>query len=164
MLTSALSWAITAWCGNKNKCQKVLRIPCGTECPVPYRVFHIIMWSIQFLIGTEYVSGMAFPIFLLASVSFWMCRLPCIGRSQTSLHGQMKHTCARGLMPGWYLLCNFSEHVQQDNITYTVNLICQTCFACMIYLSGIILDISLQNLAVYTVVYHSFSDMLGSSV
>lgn len=60
-LTSALSWAITAWCGSKNKCHKVLRIPCTTECPVPYRVFHIIMWSIQFLIGREYISGMAFP-------------------------------------------------------------------------------------------------------
>jgi len=82
--------------------------------------------------------------------------MPCIGRNWTSLYGQIKHACARSLMPDLYLLCNFSEHVQQDNIAYAVNLTCQTCFACMIYLSGTILDISLQNLSVYTIVYQSF--------
>ena len=110
------------------------------------------------------IHGMAFSVFLLPQVSSWMHRMPCIGRSQTSLCGQIKHACARGLMPEWYLPCNFSEHVQQDNIVYAVNLTCQTCFTCMIYLSGTILDISLQNLAVYTAVYQSFSAILGSYV
>lgn len=101
---------------------------------------------------TSYINNihdMYFP------VSFWMPRMPCIGTSRIYLYGQIKHESARGLKLGLYLLCDFSEHVQQDNITYAVTLMCQACFACMIYLSGTILDISLQNLSECTVLYQS---------
>lgn len=89
----------------------------------------------------------------------------CIGRAQTSLGVRTDKTCmckgcaARLVLAIYKLLCNFCE---QDNIACAVNLTCQTCLACRIYLSGTILDITLQNLSMYPVMYQAFSDIFRS--
>lgn len=141
MLTSALSWAIATWCGNKNTCQKVPRIPCGVEWLVSYRVCHVIIWSIQFLTGRAY----------MAWLSLWFCCYRSLLGARMVWDAEYwekpgfsdkTSTCKRS---GIRLVqCSFSEHAQDDSIAYDVNLTCQTSIACMIYLSGATLDISLK--------------------
>lgn len=109
-----------------------------TSCLIQGVWYHCMLSAIS---RRKSIPGMDSPVLPLPQVLSGCAG--CIGRAQTSLEGQIKHACARGVLPAWYLLCNFSE---QDNIAYAVSLTCQTCFARRIYLSGTILDITLQNL------------------
>lgn len=98
MLTSALLWPITAWHGNKNKCQKVLRY--GMSC-LKQGV------SYYYMVNTISRTWHGFP-WVSVAIGVFLDAQDAVYWEKSDFSVWADKACARCLMPDWYLLCNFS--------------------------------------------------------